>query len=158
MNSKFPAAPSRFPTWLPALLLIVVIAGLTLAIWLINREKPQPVTPARNAAPATLPAEARSKIVGRWLRPDGGYVLTISAVADDGTVTATYHNPQPINVARAQLSSGPQRPLLYVELRDGGYNGNNYRLVYDAERDQLVGTYQQVTIGQTFDVFFERLP
>lgn len=152
------SVPGRFPTWLPALLLVVVIAGLGLGIWLVSRDKPNSALPAKKDPPAPMDAELRNRLVGRWHRPDGGYILTITAVREDGTVTAQYANPRPINVARAQLTTGGDRPLLYVELRDGGYDGNHYRLAYNPARDQLVGTYQQVTMNQSFDVFFERLP
>ena len=43
-----------------------------------------------------------ASLTGRWLRPDGGYVLDVRAAG--GGVEATYLNPRPIHVA------GPKRP------------------------------------------------
>ena len=39
---------------------------------------------------------------GRWLRPDGGYVLQLSDPGPNGELKAAYFNPQPINVSRAE--------------------------------------------------------
>jgi len=39
---------------------------------------------------------------GRWLRPDGGYIIEIRGVDPSGKIDAVYLNPRPINVARAQ--------------------------------------------------------
>ena len=43
------------------------------------------------------------KLIGRWLRPDGGYVIDIRKIHADGKMDAGYYNPQPINVSRAEL-------------------------------------------------------
>jgi hypothetical protein len=102
--------------------------------------------------------DSRQRLIGRWLRPDGGYILAIASVAGDGEVTATYHNPQPIYVARARAAVAGGTVTLYVELRDQGYPDNNYTLVYDPGRDVLGGVYRQLAIGQSFDVVFVRQP
>jgi len=46
---------------------------------------------------------------------------------------------------------------VFVELRAPGYPGSTYTLTYDAQRDQLQGTYFQAALGQTFAVAFVRL-
>ena len=38
------------------------------------------------------------KLIGRWLRPDGGYILEISHISSDRKMEAAYFNPRPINV------------------------------------------------------------
>lgn len=101
--------------------------------------------------------DPRSRLVGRWLRPDGGYILTVEGVGLDGKVTATYKNPNPIHVSRAEAVSKEGQTLLMVELRDRGYPGNYYTLRYDPAHDQLTGVYNHLGIGQTFDVNFTRL-
>lgn len=122
--------------------------------------------PADRARPAATPAAAAAsparaglgfeRLVGRWLRADGGYVLEISAVSAEGRVEATYLNPRPIHVARAEASRGGDIVTLLVELRDVNYPGSTYRLWYDAGRDTLEGTYYQAAQQQTYDVAFER--
>ena len=54
------------------------------------------------ASGATKPVgEDRAKpLIGRWLRPDGGYELKVESVANDGKVTASYLNPRPIRISR----------------------------------------------------------
>jgi hypothetical protein len=44
------------------------------------------------------------KLNGRWLRPDGGYVLDIRSVDASGKIDAVYLNPKPINIAKAEAS------------------------------------------------------
>ena len=65
-----------------------------------------PVFPAVQEARApaiTLAADSDlGRLKGRWLRPDGGYVLEIRDVDAGGTIEAAYLNPRPINVARAK--------------------------------------------------------
>lgn len=110
---------------------------------------------ATNAA-AARPVEA-GRIVGKWLRPDGGYVLEIRAASADGKLDAGYYNPNPIHVSQATWRSSESLGLVvFVELRDTGYPGATYRLHLRAADDKLVGAYEQPAAGQTFDVEFER--
>jgi len=94
---------------------------------------------------------------GRWLRPDGGYVLEIRDVDAGGTIEAAYLNPRPINVARAEATRDGSTLKILVELRAPGYPGSTYTLTYDRQRDQLAGVYFQAAVGQSFDVVFVRL-
>jgi len=59
-------------------------------------------------------------LIGRWVRPDGGYVIEIKGVDAEGTVDLSYFNPRPINVGRAVVSSDAAQVSLTVELRDVG--------------------------------------
>src|SRR5262249_38088077 len=45
-----------------------------------------------------------SPLNGRWFRLDGGYVLEIRGVDASGKMDASYLNPRPINVAKAQAT------------------------------------------------------
>jgi hypothetical protein len=94
---------------------------------------------------------------GRWLRPDGGYVLEIQNVKPDGQMEAAYFNPRPIHVAIAKMSQSGPATKVFVELRDTGYPGSAYNLVYDPESDQLKGIYSQAALHQDFDVYFVRM-
>jgi hypothetical protein len=97
------------------------------------------------------------RLKGRWLRPDGGYVLEIRDVDAGGTIEAAYLNPRPINVARTVATRDGSTLKVFVELRAPGYPGSTYTLTYDQQRDQLVGVYFQAAVGQSFDVIFVRL-
>jgi hypothetical protein len=94
---------------------------------------------------------------GRWLRPDGGYVLEIRAVDPSGKIDAHYFNPRPINVAKAEATRDDSKLNVFVELRAPNYPGSTYTLVYDQKQDQLRGTYFQAALGQSFDVYFVRM-
>ena len=39
---------------------------------------------------------------GRWVRPDGGYVITIKSVDATGKLDAAYANPSPLPFAKAE--------------------------------------------------------
>ena len=120
-----------------------------------DRPRPAPSLAAAGATP--IPAGVASeRLVGRWLRADGGYVLEIRAVSPDGRVDASYLNPRPIHVARAEAARGGDIVTLLVELRDVNYPGSRYRLWYDAARDTLEGTYYQAAQQETYDVAFAR--
>jgi hypothetical protein len=96
------------------------------------------------------------RLEGRWVRPDGGYVLELRNVKRDGSMTAAYYNPRPIRVFRAEAAKKDGVISLSVELRDANYPGSTYRLKYDAAADRLVGTYFQAVERQTFEIMFIR--
>jgi hypothetical protein len=106
------------------------------------------------AAPWSIGAEP-SPLLGNWVRPDGGYRLTVLEVEADGTVKAEYHNPNPINVAEARAGEEDGRITLFVKLEGVGYPGSTYSLVL--EGDRLVGEYFQAAQEQTFNIFFEKM-
>lgn len=119
--------------------------------------------PPRAAAPAaeapTDPGSAPEKyqpLLGEWVRPDGGYVLVVNAVANDGTATVRYLNPRPINVGRAKARDEDGGVGLFVELDDRNYPGSTYTLGYDPLGDQLVGVYFQAVQRASYDVVFVR--
>ncbi len=97
------------------------------------------------------------RLEGRWVRPDGGYVLELKDVKKDGRLKASYFNPRPIMVYRAELGRRGGNVVLFVELRDVNYPGSTYTLQYDAVTDRLKGTYFQAVQRQTFDVEFVRV-
>lgn len=94
---------------------------------------------------------------GRWLRPDGGYVLEIRDVDAKGKMDAVYLNPRPIVVAKAEATRQGSTLTIFVELRAPGYPGSTYTLTYDAKGDQLTGVYFQAAMGQRFEVVFVRM-
>ena len=95
-------------------------------------------------------------LIGRWQRTDGGYVIEIRRVAPDGAMEAGYFNPRPINVSRAIASEFKEHIKVEVELRDTGYPGSTYTLLYDPNKDALLGLYYQAVQKQNFDVVFVR--
>ena len=159
-------------------LAVVACAAVALGILSWQSEPPQtetpPSVPARSttttpppnvASPSTAKAPSVDTestpvrfrtLLDDWVRPDGGYVLSVTAVAEDGTATARYFNPRPINVGRAEARLEDGVPGLFVELRDRNYPGSTYTLAYDAEGDQLVGVYFQAVQRASYDVVFVR--
>jgi hypothetical protein len=100
--------------------------------------------------------EDYEKLVGKWLRPDGGYILLIKDVREDGSIEAMYLNPNKINVSKARVSTEDGKINIFVELRDIGYPGSYYTLTYDKDTDSLVGVYHHLGINKKFDVHFMR--
>ena len=96
------------------------------------------------------------RLVGRWVRPDGGYVLDVREVRKDGSLTAAYFNPRPINVAKAEWRQKDGTLTVFVELRDVNYPGSTYTLQYDPASDRLKGTYFQAVEKQTYKIEFAR--
>ena len=99
----------------------------------------------------------RTRLVGRWRRATGGYILDIKAVHDDGKIDATYLNPRPIHVSKAEAITKSGHVVVVVTLQDRGYPGNMYTLTYDPDADRLEGVYHHRGLGQQFDVEFSRL-
>jgi hypothetical protein len=96
------------------------------------------------------------RLEGRWIRPDGGYVLKVRDTKKNGSITAAYFNPKPIKVFRAEASRKDETIQLFVELRDINYPGSTYTLLYDPISDRLKGTYFQAVERRSFDIEFVR--
>ena len=120
----------------------------------------------RNALAALLAAAALAaqaadappfdKLPGEWVRPDGGYVITIATVAGDGKIVAMYSNPKTMPFAQASATRENGVLKAFFELRTAGYDGSTYTLTYDPGADILKGVYYQAVARQSFDVYFTR--
>ena len=149
------AASRRIP-WIVAL---VVISAAATAIFLL-RPASSPPAPPSAAAPAVVAKKivhaGQERLVGRWLRPDGGYILEIRSATSDGKLDAGYFNPRQIHVARAEWQSKDGRPTVFIELRDFNYPGSTYTLEFLEAEDRMVGTYFQAVERIYLDVEFVR--
>ncbi|MGB8426781.1 MAG: hypothetical protein WCD88_13430 [Desulfobacterales bacterium] len=146
---------------------LVVLAAVACGLVLAGYYFIRPENGAdRSGAPAvgTMPAasqtgaENRSRdfhaLIGRWRRPDGGYVIEIRGIDAAGKMDVGYFNPRPINVARATAAKDAETLKVFIELQDVGYPGATYTLAYDPGQNVLKGLYYQPAAGQTFDVVF----
>lgn len=144
---------------------VLAVAIFAAAVLFLRGGRGAAVSPAVFSAvqvtlPAVIAAGASASfqtLNGRWLRPDGGYILEIQSVESGGKIDAAYFNPRPINVARAEATRDGSTLKVLVELRAPSYPGSTYTLTYDPERDQLEGAYFHAGLQQTFDVGFVRL-
>jgi hypothetical protein len=96
------------------------------------------------------------KLIGSWLRPDGGYILEIRHVDAEGNMDVRYFNPKPINVSKAVAGQDKGEVKLFVELTDVGYPGAAYLLTYIPEQNILAGVYHQPAANRSFEVVFIR--
>jgi hypothetical protein len=120
----------------------------------VNPALAQQASPAATGLPSVEPAF--NALPGRWVRLQGGYVITIRSVDADGKLDASYANPRPLPFHTAVARKDGSVLKLLFELRAGGYNGSTYTLTYDAASDRLTGIYDQVVVKQTFEVVFAR--
>ncbi len=156
-GGRKPSPPAPKPNRVPWIVggAIALAAVIAFAVVRLTSAPPAPAP-----APAGVAAKAESvreeRLVGRWLRPDGGYVLEIRRAQPDGRLEAAYLNPRPIHVARAEWQRKEGRLQVLVELRDVNYPGSTYTLDFSSESDRLVGAYFQAVQQQTFDVEFVR--
>lgn len=145
---------------------IVAVAALGVWWWRTQPTAVPPLVgpPAAAQATNTPPAEtiaavkpAFQKLVGKWQRPDGGYVIEIKGVDADGKLDAAYYNPKPIHVARAQAALDGTTLKVFIELQDVNYPGSTYTLVYGPGSDYFAGIYYQALQQQSFEVNFVRM-
>jgi hypothetical protein len=159
-----PVVPGRqFPRLVVIVLAVVVVAAA--GFWWKNgrqADAPSAVGPeaalnSTNQPDGTaVPKPGFEKLTGKWLRPDGGYILEIRNVEPGGKMDAGYFNPRPINVAKAEASYEGQTVKIFIELRDVNYPGSTYDLTFDPLSDSLKGIYYQAALHQRFEVAFER--
>lgn len=129
--------------------LLLILSAFTVALLFAGQVRAED-------APAPEPAAEAKALAGRWVRSDYPYVIEIASVQGDGTLSAAYFNPRPINVGSARYEETVAGPVVTVVLQDTNYPGSTYSLTYDRTRDLLVGTYFQAVQGQTFGVIFVR--
>jgi len=148
------AAKPRRTLWVIGALGAVVVIAVVVAV---SRSPKPPASPTRDPAALTVPDQASpDRLTGRWLRPDGGYVIEVRSAQGNGVLDAAYFNPRPINVSRAEWRRDNGRLQVFIELRDTNYPGSTYTLRYAPQQDRLVGDYFQAVHQQTFDVEFVR--
>src|SRR2546423_4677603 len=95
-------------------------------------------------AAAASPSPLRPEVLqGRWVRPDGGYLILIRGVDSDGKLDATYFNPSSLPFAKATTTLKENVIRVFLELHAGGYAGSTYTLAYDPTSDRLAGEYFQ---------------
>jgi hypothetical protein len=134
---------------------ITTLCGAATAWVKAGRAQP-PAAQANPAAPPPGAQEVFGVLVGRWVRPDGGYVISIKAVDAGGRLDASYANPSQLPFYTAEATRAGSVLKLFFELRAGGYNGSTYTLAYDPANDQIKGVYYQAVAKQRFDVVFVR--
>lgn len=93
---------------------------------------------------------------GSWVRPDGGYTISIKSVGADGKMDASYANPRPLSFSKAEATSAGGAISVFLELTAGGYNGSTYTLTYDPGKNVLKGVYYQAVQRQKYDVVFNK--
>lgn len=95
---------------------------LSLAMLLMFLGVPTAIQTRSMSAAADLPQTTRKtdkqRLTGRWIRPDGGYILELKDIKKDGKLKASYFNPSSINVFRAERNRKEGRINIFVELRD----------------------------------------
>jgi hypothetical protein len=132
--------------------LLVLVIALVLQTSLECKAQPK-----KESAAGTKTKTGFEVLEGRWLRPDGGYIVQIRSVEGSGKMDAGYFNPRPINVSKAQATKEGGKIKVFIELSDAGYPGSTYTLTYDPKEDVLRGVYYQAIMKQSFDVFFTRM-
>jgi hypothetical protein len=147
-------------------MVLICAAIVGAGAWLIYNQSGMRTDPKPEASNAqtssrkvaqTVSPDNFQNLVGRWIRPDGGYIIEIRNVDSSGLLQAAYFNPRPINVSQAHLTFENKEPQVFIELRDVGYPGATYTLSYLPEQDVLAGLYYQPTAGQSFEVIFVRM-
>jgi hypothetical protein len=160
-NQKDTPAPFLSPqTWVIWVIIVVGIVTLAVLKDRQNRSGPTPVSPSVASTNATVIATQAKpdfqKLKGKWLRPDGGYIIEIKSADANGKLDASYLNPRPIHVAKAEVRQEGNAMKVFIELQDVNYPGSTYTLTYIPDRDLLAGVYFQALQGQSFEVYFER--
>ena len=138
-----------------AYLLAMVVLGPGLCVPSAHAQR-APDAQGRAATPVAQSSFDFGVLLGRWVRPDGGYVITIRAAEANGKLDASYANPRPLPFEKAEVARVGSTVKVFLELRAGGYNGSTYTLTHDPVNDVLKGVYYQAVAGQSYDVYFVR--
>jgi hypothetical protein len=162
LKSSKPKGRKFSPIWT----ILICLAVVGLGGWLFYNKSAMRTAPEpddsnaqnfKKDAAQTVSPDHFQNLVGRWIRPDGGYIVEIRNVDSNGILHAAYFNPRPIHVSQARVTFENKEPQVFIELRDAGYPGATYTLIYHPKKDVLTGLYYQPTAGQSFEVIFVRM-
>lgn len=138
---------------------IVCVAIAAIVFVLVGVRDAGPKKQASESAAADRPLLAEfDALKGKWVRPDGGYVIEIKKLLPGNALEVGYFNPNPIHVGQAKLFKERGFTKVFVELQDVNYPGSTYTLIVDKENDILRGVYYQATQQEEYQIYFERLP
>ena len=162
LHGRRPAQAAKRRTFIQRVILVLLTIGVFVGLAYFILHEKQIKEQAGGVSTAKESARHKAKmefeiLKGRWVRPDGGYVVAIREIDAGGKMVAAYFNPRPINVSQAEASSDGTTIKVFIELRDINYPGATYNLTYDPRSDQLRGIYFQPAINQSFFVFFVRM-
>jgi len=138
-------------------MLFITIMIILVAVFMLQTPSDCVAQSKKQTATETKGKSGFEVLVGRWLRPDGGYIIQIQSIEAGGKMGAGYFNPRPINVSKAQAKKETGKIKVFVELSDVGYSGSTYTLTYDPKDDVLLGVYYQAAVKQSYDVYFTRM-
>ena len=82
--------------------------------------------------------------------------MIVLSHAQNGSLLATYFNPNPINVGKTETAEQDGMVQVMVELQDVNYLGSTYVLRYDRAQDVLQGIYFHPASKQSYEVGFVR--
>ena len=133
----------------------ILLIGALLSVLVGAMQAQEGLQPKYDISPSIAKLPDQSDFFATWLRSDGTYKIEIEAGEKAGTVVARYFNPDPINVETSIFDEVEGQPRLELVLRDKGYPGSAYRLIYLAERRVLVGTYARPD-AEPSQVYFVR--
>lgn len=141
-------------------ILVIAVASVGGVLWQNYNTDKSTTNSASTTAPANTPANAdQNLLIGRWSRTDsdGAYVIEIKSASSDGKLDASYFNPNPIKVGRAEWQIKNNNILVVVELRDVNYPGSTYTLNFLPAENRMTGNYFQAVERTNFDVEFVRI-
>jgi len=152
-----PVAKNKSPLWM--VVAVIVVASIGGILWRLYTADKSTTNSTSTTTPANTPAKAdQDLLVGRWTRTDseGAYVIEIKSAGADGKLVASYFNPNPIKVGRAEWQNKNGKLVVVVELRDVNYPGSTYTLNFLSAENSMIGNYYQAVEGTNFDVAFVR--
>lgn len=135
--------------------LFAAVAGIVVLGWASLGIAQQPSAQGASA-PVAAAKSGMEVLKGAWVRPDGGYTITIKNIGPDGRLEAMYANPNALPFAKAQATQDGATLRASFELQAGGYSGSTYELTYDPASDRLKGIYYQAVVKQKFEIYFVR--
>ena len=154
-----PTSETKSKRPLGILIVVIIVAVIGVIFWKSNQTTTESTsTSAQSPAPTNSKAD-KDQLVGRWTRTDsdGAYVIEIKSASADGKLDASYFNPNPIKVGRAEWQNKNEKLVIVVELRDVNYPGSTYTLNFLSAENSMTGNYYQAVEGTNFDVAFVRV-
>lgn len=119
--------------------------------------KPAAESTSKPATPEVAAHLNPKNLIGSWMRNDGNYTIKIDKVKDQGYLSASYFNPSPIHTDKTTYKVEDDSLKVHMLLNDTNYPKCTYDLIYNEEKQMLLGQYYQATSGQTYNVMFSKM-
>ena len=134
-----PSRPRFSLIWIISIVLGLAIAS-SFITYTLRQTDTGPATPSATGEPKTRISGDFDKLIGRWRRTDGGYIIEVRGIDANGRMDAAYYNPAQINEYGVTFSVGREleQVLMSIGVNYVFGSGDSFGYTIDPDTQEVV--------------------